>query len=180
MKGFLGLVILIAAAYFFRNYQAFGEQNLRPWAVQLNYDREGDPQALCDQLAPTAQVVIRDDIPRHKVNFTGDKMQACEYFLETAKNFAQPYRSDNGYIPDRIENLEVKDIDFLKGTAEVSFTWASIPAFYDPNQGLKMRKQNIWYIGQSKTTLKLINRPLQDMQITYYEFERKLDTAPNK
>ena len=54
------ILILIAlglAAYLFHNYQVFNDAYMRPWVVeQVNYNREGDPQALCDLLAPEVEI----------------------------------------------------------------------------------------------------------------------------
>ena len=87
------ILILIAlgfATYLFHNYQAFNEAYLRPWVVeQVNFNREANPQALCDLLAPDAVVIVKDRYTRYSYNFSGGKTEACEYFLDSAKTFSK-------------------------------------------------------------------------------------------
>ena len=61
------ILILIAlglATYLFHNYQTFNEASIRPWVLEyVHFNREADPQALCDLLSP--DIIFLEGKKRH-------------------------------------------------------------------------------------------------------------------
>jgi hypothetical protein len=170
------ILILIAlglAAYLFHNYQVFNDAYMRPWVVeQVNYNREGDPQALCDLLAPDVVVNVRDEYTRYKyIINNGDKEAACNYFAKSAKNFQKPYREKNGYLIDWIKEYSIDHADLFKDYAEVTFstdTRVNTPASLITKEGDILR-------GKTTTKLTVKSPIFKDNKITRYTFERKLE-----
>ena len=168
------ILILIAlglATYVFHNFQTFDDRNMRPWVIeQVNFNREADPQALCDLLATEATVVIKDQYTRYRYEFSGGKEQACAYFIESAANFKKPQREKNGYIPDRLKEFEVFHEDLFKDYADVSFsTDITYPPF-----GLTTVKGSEQLIVKTRTKITVKSPIFKENKITHYEFERKL------
>ena len=167
------ILILIAlglATYLFHNYQSFHEAYLRPGVVeQVNFNREANPQALCDLLAEDAVVVIKDQYTRYKYDINGGKSAACTYFLESAMHFKKPQKSQNGYIEDKLENYSVDHADLFKDYADVTFSTnvnGSVPDLISKGGDILIGKTT------TKITVKI---PLfKEAKITYYEFDRKL------
>ena len=170
------ILILIAlglAAYLFHNYQVFNDAYMRPWVVeQVNYNREGDPQALCDLLAPDVVVNVRDEYTRYKyIINNGDQEAACNYFAKSAKNFQKPYREKNGYLIDWIKEYSIDHADLFKDYAEVTFstdTRVNTPASLRTKEGDILR-------GKTTTKLTVTSPIFKDNKITRYTFERKLE-----
>ena len=169
------LIVLGLVTYLFHNYQEFSLVYIRPWAVQqVNFNREANPQALCDLLAPDATVIIKDQYTRYRYEFTGGKAQACEYFIESASHFHKPQPKKNGYIPDRFTEFKVDREDSLEGWfkdyADIGFTEDISYHSY----GLVTVKNNETLIGKSHTKITVKSPIFKEKTITHYEFQRKL------
>ncbi|WP_298643040.1 hypothetical protein [uncultured Cardiobacterium sp.] len=170
------ILILIAlglSAYLFHNYQVFNDAYMRPWVVeQVNYNREADPQALCDLLAPDVVVNVRDEYTRYKYTINnGDKAAACDYFEKSAKNFLKPRREKNGYIEDWIKEYSIDHADLFKDYADVTFTTdtkVDTPASLVTKEGDVLR-------GKTTTKLTVKSPIFKDSKITRYTFNRKLE-----
>jgi hypothetical protein len=168
------LLILIAlglATYLFHNYQTFDDRYMRPWVVEnVNFNREANPQALCDLLDPEATVIINDRYTQYSYKFTGGKTQACEYFIESASHFQKPQREKNGYIPDRLTSFIVYHDDLFKDYADVTFeSKITYPPF-----GLTTVKDGEQLIGNTSTRITVKTPIFKEPRITHYEFTRKL------
>ena len=168
------LLILIAlglATYLFHNYQTFHDAYMRPWVVEnVNFNREANPQALCDLLDPEATVIINDRYTQYSYKFTGGKTQACEYFIESASHFQKPQREKNGYIPDRLTSFIVYHDDLFKDYADVTFeSKITYPPF-----GLTTVKDGEQLIGNTSTRITVKTPIFKEPRITHYEFTRKL------
>lgn len=172
------LLILIAlglATYLFHNYQTFHDAYMRPWVVEyVNFNREADPQALCDLLDPEATVIINDRYTQYSYKFTGGKTQACEYFIESASHFQKPQREKNDYIPDRLTSFIVYHDDLFKDYADISFE----TKLTGPLWGLATKKDGELLIGNTSTKITVKAPIFKDPKITRYEFTRKLE-QPN-
>lgn len=168
------ILILIAlglATYLFHNFQTFDDRYMRPWVVeQVNFNREADPQALCDLLDPEATVVINDKYTRYSYQFRGGKSEACAYFIESASNFQKPQREKNDYIPDRLTDFFVYHEDLFKDYADITF---SSNITYPPF-GLTTIKGKDQLIGKTTTKITVKSPIFKNPRIMYYEFERKL------
>ena len=168
------LLILIAlglATYFFLNYQKFNVAYMRPWVVEnVNFNREANPQALCDLLDPEATVVINDRYTQYSYKFTGGKTQACDYFIESASHFQKPQREKGDYIPDRLTGFIVYHDDLFKDYADVTFeSKITYPPF-----GLTTVKDGEQLIGNTSTRITVKTPIFKEPRITHYEFTRKL------
>ena len=168
------ILILIAlgfATYLFHNYQSFNEAYLRPWVVeQVNFNREANPQALCDLLAPDAVVIVKDRYTRYSYNFSGGKTEACEYFLDSAKHFQKPHAEENGYIWDHLSAYEVNQENLFKDYADVTFSTEVKPI---GSKDLVTKEGDIM-LGKTTTKLTVKIQIFKEPKITYYEFNRKL------
>lgn len=168
------LLILIAlglATYLFHNYQTFDDRYMRPWVVEnVNFNREANPQALCDLLDPEATVVINDRYTQYSYKFTGGKTQACDYFIESASHFQKPQREKGDYIPDRLTGFIVYHDDLFKDYADVTFeSKITYPPF-----GLTTVKDGEQLIGNTSTRITVKTPIFKEPRITHYEFTRKL------
>lgn len=168
------ILILIAlglAAYLFHNYQVFNDAYMRPWAVELNYYREGDPQMLCDLLSPDVVVNIYDEYTRYKyIIKDGDKNEACDYFIKSARNFKKPTRAKNGYISDWLINYSVNHENLFKDYADVTFATKAVGSTSELTT-----KEGDLLAGMTTTKLTVKSPIFKDSKITSYTFERKLE-----
>lgn len=172
----LVLVLLAVATYVFHNYQAFNDAYLRPWVVeQVNFNREANPQALCDLLAPDAVVVIEDKYTRYRYSISGGKTQACEYFLESASHFQKPHSEENGYIWDHLSDYRVDQENWFKDYADVTF---STDVKRIGTKDLVTKEGDIM-LGKTTTKLTVKIQLFKEPKITYYEFHRKLTQMQN-
>ncbi|MDO4643614.1 MAG: hypothetical protein Q4A74_07220 [Cardiobacteriaceae bacterium] len=174
------LLILIAlglATYLFHNYQEFDDSHMRPWIVeQVNFNREADPQALCDLLALDAVVNITDEYTRYKYKIVnGSKSEACDYFIKSANNFEKPQREKNGYIWDRLTDYFVNYENLFQDYADVTFSTDVKPS--SSFSGLTTKQGDI-LIGKTTTRITVKSPIFRDTKITYYEFKRKLTQLP--
>lgn len=173
------ILILIAlglAAYLFHNYQVFNDAYMRPWVVeQVNYNREGDPQALCDLLAPDVVVNVRDEYTRYKyIINNGDKEAACDYFAKSAKNFQKPQKEKNGYVWDRLSEYTINHENLFKDYAEITFATKVQKTVPD-----LITKEGDILVGKTTTKITVKSPIFKESKITHYTFERKLEQAQN-
>ena len=154
------LIVLGLAAYLFHNYQTFNDAYMRPWVVeQVNFNREADPQALCDLLSP--DVVV-----------DGGKMEACKYFADSAKNFQKPQKEKNGYIWDRLSEYTINHEDLFKDYADITFATS-----VQKNVPDLITKEGDILVGRTTTRLTVKSPIFKDSKITSYTFNRKLVQA---
>ncbi len=172
------ILILIAlglATYLFHNYQTFNEASIRPWVLEyVNFNREADPQALCDLLSPDATVTINDTYTRYKYNFSGGKEEACTYFSESASHFFKPQKEKNGYIFDRLSSFKIDHENIFKNYGDVSFTEENKIIQF----GLKTVQGKEHLIGKTQVKITIKAEIFKEPKITHYEFWRKLE-QPN-
>lgn len=170
------ILILIAlglSAYLFHNYQVFNDAYMRPWVVeQVNYNREANPQALCDLLAPDVVVNIKDKYTRFSYKIeNGNKNDACKYFADSARNFRKPPRDKNGYIRDWIREYSIDHENLFKDYADVTF---STDTRADTAASLVTKEGDV-LLGKTTTKLTVKSPIFKDSKITSYTFERKLE-----
>ena len=168
------LIVLGLAAYLFHNYQTFNDAYMRPWVVeQVNFNREADPQALCDLLSPDVVVNITDEYTRYKYRIIdGGKMEACKYFADSAKNFQTPQKEKNGYIWDRLSEYTINHEDLFKDYADITFATSVQKTVPD-----LITKEGDILVGRTTTRLTVKSPIFKDSKITSYTFNRKLVQA---
>lgn len=166
------MIALLLAAYLFHNYQTFHETYIRPWIVeQVNFNREANPQALCDLLAPDVVVNIKDQYTRYRYDITnGNKKDACDYFLESARHFKKPQKEKNGYIWDRLVDFSIDQENLLRDFATITF---STNVRKDTPRDL-ITVEGDALIGKTTTKITVKSPVFKDSKITNYTFNRKL------
>ena len=171
------LILLAVATYVFHNYQAFNDAYLRPWVVeQVNYNREANPQALCDLLAPDATLIIGDKYTRYRYHIeNGSKTEVCNYLEESARHFQKPYSEANGYIWDHLSEYRVDQENWFKDYADVTFS--TEVKMSGGSRDLVTTEGDIM-LGKTTTKMTVKIEIFKDPKITRYEFHRRLTQMP--